>query len=210
MLDLQYGRYDEEHLGELLSQTAEQRFTFTEEFDLEGVFKADWRFRPLDDAVSLAFKNDSALEQPELIVCRFGPRAKLELEDAGSAHTLLFLVVPTKPAGLDLRLAGHLAEVIQSDNFEERWLAAAGERELNEILMRDDHFYHGPVEAIPVLREQAGKTVADIDLPASCLLALIERDGDIKVATAEEILLPSDSVAIIAEPEDIASLLRDP
>lgn len=210
MLDLQYGLFTREHLAGLLATTAKERFTFDEDFDLEGVYTSEWRFRPLvDDAVALAFKSDSSLSQPELIVCRFGDKAQLELDEVGRAHTLLFLVVPTKPAALDLRLAGHLAEVVQSDNFEERWAAAKSERALNEILMRDDHFYHGPVEDIPILREQVGKPVGEIDLPASCLLALIERDEDIKVATADEILRFNDCVAIIAEPEDIASLLRN-
>ena len=207
MLDLRYGRYDFEHLGDVLFKTAEQRFTFPETIDVDEFLKSEWRFRPLDDSVFLAFKTHSELTQPELFVCRFGPQTKLELEGIESAHTLLFLIVPNKPAGLDLRLAGHLAEVIQSDNFEERWLAAREEKELNAILMRDDHFYHGPVDNIPTLRDQLGKKVSEIELPASCLLALIERDNDIRIATADEVLQPGDYVAIIGEPEDVSNLL---
>ena len=208
MLDLRYGRYDTEHLGDVLYQTAEQRFDFPESFDFDSVLRSDWRFRPLEYAVYLGFKTASDLSQPELIVCRFGAQAKLEIDDVEDAHTLLFLIVPAKPVGLDLRLAGHLAEVIQSEHFEERWLAATEERDMNAILMRDDHFYHGPVSNIPILHEQTGKKVSDIQLPASCLLALIERDGDIRIATGDEILLAGDSVAVIGEPEDVDELLR--
>lgn len=207
MLDLRYGQYDAAHLGEILMQTAEQRFVFEDAFDPARIFAKAWTYRPLDNAVYLAFKTDTSLRQPELIVCRFGPQSKLNLPDVEDAHTLLFLVVPRKPVGLDLRLAGHIAEVIQSEFFEERWLKADGERELNAILMRDDHFYHGPVEAIPMLKAQTGKNVSDITLPATCLLALIERDGEILIATGAEVLQPGDSVAVIGEPEDVADLL---
>lgn len=210
MLDLRYGKYDHLHISEILLETATKRFEFSDQVDIQGLFGSEWRFRPLGAAVFLAFKTDGMLTQPELIVCRFGAQAKIELDDVASAHTLLFLVVPEKPAGLDLRLAGHLAEVIQSENFEPRWLGADDERALNEILMRDDHFYHGPVEAIPFLMSQLGKPIAEIELPASCLLALIDRDGDIRIATAEETLLPGDEVAVIGEPQDITELLSGP
>lgn len=208
MLDLRYGRYDWAHLGDVLTKTAQQRFELPESFDIEGALKDNWSFRPLADAVYLGFKTVPDAIPPELIVCRFGPQTQIEIEGVENAHTLLFLIVPAKPVGLDLRLAGHIAEVIQSDHFQERWLAATEERDMNSILMRDDHFYHGPVSEIPILQEQTGKKVSDIHLPDSCLLALIERDGDIRIATADEILLAGDSVAVIGEPEDVAELLR--
>ena len=145
-------------------------------------------------------------DKPELIVCRFGPQAKVEIEGVQNASSLLFLVSPTTPVGLDIRLAGHLAEVVQSDNFSERWAEAKGESELNQILMRDDHFYHGPVSNVPVLADQVGKPVSSIELPNSCLLALIERNGEILIAKPEVVLEKNDQVAIIGDPEDIGLL----
>ena len=129
-----------------------------------------------------------------------------ELEDVDEAHTLLFLVAPDRPVGLDLRLAGHIAEVVQSDNFTERWLGATDEKTLNGVLMRDDHFYHGPVETMPFLVEQLGRTVGELELPESCILALIERDGELVIPTPGVMLLAFDGVAIIGEPDDIALL----
>ena len=124
------------------------------------------------------------------------------------AHTLLFLVSPHRPVGLDLRLAGHIAEVVQSDHFTDRWINAGDDKALNAILMRDDHFYHGPVETMPFLVEQLGRTVAELELPTSCILALIERDGELVIPTPEVTLLAFDGVAIIGEPDDI-QLLND-
>jgi Trk K+ transport system NAD-binding subunit len=81
---------------------------------------------------------------------------------------------------------------------------------MNEVLMRDDHFLHGPVAQFPRLFEQAGQTIANVDLPASCLIAIIERDGDIVVATPETQLLASDEIAIIGEPADLQDLRKSP
>lgn len=122
----------------------------------------------------------------------------------------MFLIVPQKPVGLDLRLAGHLAEVVQSDHFEIRWLESESERDMNEVLMRDDHFLHGPVANFPSLFAQAGQKIADVTLPASCLIAMIERDGEILVATPETDLFDTDEVAIIGEPADLQDLRTTP
>ncbi len=213
VMDLRYGKYDQEHINELLMEMAEHRFPYTPEEGEEetenpiiGLFDHDWRYRPIGEGAYLALRSDKAAAQPELIVCRFGPKARLSLETVDDCHTLMYLVSPTKPIGLDLRIAGHLAEVVQSDNFIERWLTAKEEKELNAILMRDDHFYHGPVEGVSAIREHIGRPIGELSLPASCLVALIERDGEVIIATPDVVVEAGDCVAIIGEPEDIAAL----
>lgn len=210
ILDMRFGKYDSEHLNELLGEAAKNRFADDdgEDLDFNEIFRYDWEYRPIGHGVYLALKTESQVPNPELIVCRFGPQAKLNIEDIEDAHTLLYLVSPNKPVGLDLRIAGHLAEVVQSDHFLERWLKAKDEKALNEILMRDDHFYHGPASKVPFLRDQFGKPVGELELPASCLLAMIERDGELIIAKPNVVLSSGDHIAIIGEPEDIASLTR--
>ncbi len=210
ILDLRYGKYDSDHLNELLGEAAKNRFAADdgEDLDFDEIFRHSWRHRPIGPGVYLALKTEPAVPNPELIVCRFGPQAKLGIDTVDDAHTLLFLVSPKKPIGLDLRIAGHLAEVVQSDNFLDRWLKAKDEKSLNEILMRDDHFYHGPVEAVPFLKGQIGKPVGELELPASCLLAMIERDRELIIAKPDVILKAGDDIAIIGEPEDIAALQK--
>ncbi len=207
VLDVQHGAYGRGRLTDLLRGTAAERF---EAGDLIAETLDDlWVFRPVGDGVYLSTTVSADLTQPELIVCRFGPQAALSLESTegvNDAHTLLFLVTPDRPVGLDLRVAGHLAEVVQSENFEERWLQADDEKALNGILMRDDHFYHGPVETMPFLVDQLGKTVGELELPRSCILAVIERDGALVIPTPDVTLLAFDGVAIIGEAPDIKLL----
>jgi len=120
----------------------------------------------------------------------------------------MFLVTPPKPAGLDLRLVGHLAEVVQSLDFEKRWLQADDAKAMNEVLMRDDHFLHAPLSDLPYLSQHVGEPLSSFELPDSCLIALIERDGKIIIANPKEVLQPGDSIAVIGEPEDLERLKR--
>jgi len=95
---------------------------------------------------------------------------------------------------------------VQSEHFEAEWLAAETESHMNDVLMRDDYFLQGTLEDYPVLLEQAGQKIADIQLPASCLITLLKRRGKIIVATPEMELKPDDNVVIIGEPEDLNDL----
>ncbi len=211
VVDIREGEFDNAALGVLLRETARERFD-------SGDAVADslndaMAFRPIDEGVFMSMMINPDIERPELIVCRFGPDVEQSLtdidvvvDDLTGAHTLLFLVAPNNPVGLDLRLAGHLAEVVQSDHFAQRWTRAQDEKALNAILMRDDHFYHGPVETMPFLVEQLGRTIGELELPESCILAIIERDGELVIPTPEVTLLAFDGVAIIGEPDDIQLL----
>lgn len=210
MMDFRYGIYDHAHISEILKQQAVARFEIDPEIITDVLEEDALHLHPISDHVHIAYKTHAALTQPELFVLRFGPQAKLEISSAQDAHTLMFLIVPPKPVGLDLRLAGHLAEVVQSDHFETRWLDSESERDMNEVLMRDDHFLHGPLSEFPSLLAQANQKIADVILPASCLIAMIERNGAIIVATPSTELLPSDEVAIIGEPSDLQDLREKP
>jgi len=204
VVDLHEGDFDTDRLRHLLAETAAERF---ENGDVVGTTLAEHDdFRPIGEGVYLSITTAKEIERPELIVCRFSARATIAFDGVDRAHTLLYLVTPDRPVGLDLRLAGHIAEVVQSDHFNERWLGASDEKALNGVLMRDDHFYHGPVETMPFLVEQLGRTVGELDLPRSCILAVIERDGELIIATPDVTLLAFDGVAIIGEPSDIELL----
>lgn len=206
VMDFRYGSYDSDYLQEIMTENSMEKFDI-EPAVIEGLFaNGDTSFHALSEGVRICYKSDEKLTQPELFVFRFGPQARLGIPNAKSAHTLMFLICPKKPAGLDLRIAGHLAEVVQSDNFDMRWLGAKSERDLNEILMRDDHFLHAPVSKLPYLATQIGKSIGEIDMPDSCLIAMIERDKQIIIATPEIILSEGDEVAIIGEPEDLDRL----
>ena len=210
MMDFRYGMYDIDHIQDIIKQQGAERYELDPAIIEETLDEDKLYLHEISEHVHISYSTHEGVAEPELFVLRFGPQARLDIKAARDAHTLMFLIVPPKPVGLDLRLAGHLAEVVQSDHFEQRWLSSESERDMNEVLMRDDHFLHGPVANFPSLLEQAGAKIADISLPASCLIAMIERDGTIIVATPDIELQASDEVAIIGEPVDLENLRKSP
>lgn len=172
--------------------------------------------QPLGEKVHIWSEPLAGVEQPELVVFRrpggltvTGGGGDRPLDRHG-LHTLMFLVSPRGIAGLDLRLAGHLAEIIQSDAFERRWLAAETDAEMRDLLVRDDHFLHAPVEKIPYLAGSVGRPLRELRFPGSCLVALVEREGEVLTAKGSTVLEAGDELAIIGEPEDLAILRRPP
>jgi Trk K+ transport system NAD-binding subunit len=109
-----------------------------------------------------------------------------------------------------MRLAGHMAEVVQSDGFERRWLSAETESQLTDVLVRDDHFLHIPLSEIPALASQTGSRIGDLDLPPGLLIALIERGDKTLIASNELTLEAGDIVALIGEPEAVDDLQTGP
>jgi len=205
--DFRYGRYDRELLREMIREVAVERHSLEPELANE-IAIAPAYFRPLSEGIQLTTQLNKNLDSPELYIFRFGPKAKLELEiehDEG-LHTLIILACPPKPAGLDMRIAGHLAEIIGGEGFENRWLAATSEAELNDVLVRDDHFLHLNVEDIPFLANQIGSSLSDITLPEQVSIVLIERGTEMHYANPALILEAGDIVAVIGEPEALAKL----
>lgn len=209
--DFRYGKYDVELMGDMIREVAIDRHDIDPEIASELTSKT-LRFRPLSEGIQLARLLNKGLERPELYIFRFGPKSKLELniDSEEGVHTLIFLVCPPKPAGLDMRIAGHLAEIIGGEGFESRWLAARSEAELNDVLVRDDHFLHLNVKDVALLSDQLGLPLSDVNLPDQVNIVLIERGTEMLYAKPSLVLQEGDIVAIIGEPDALASLQRVP
>jgi basic amino acid/polyamine antiporter, APA family len=210
MRDLPFGQYDLARLIEMMGELAVERFDVEEAIITQQFADKPLSFQLLQEGIAIAYRADSRLKSPALFVFRFGRGTTLNVDGQEQAHTLMFLVTPPKPAGLDLRIVGHLAEVAQGDGFITRWLSAADEKAMNEILMRDDHFIHAQVSELSYLSDQVGKSIAEIDLPASCLIVMIEREGRLIIAQPKEELRQDDLLAIIGEPGDLGLLYEGP
>ena len=206
--DFRYGRYTVADLAEIMAEESEARFDIPADTVREIVRDCETQFRELSERVRLVPYVHEDITEPELFIFRFGPKAHLDMniEEVDEVHTLMFLLSPRKPAGLDMRIAGHLAEIVQGEGFDRRWLCAQSESELTDVLVRDDHFLHVPVMEVPSLATQVGKRLADLELPEDCLLALVERDGKTLIAGPDIVLAKRDIVALVGEPEVIDTL----
>jgi hypothetical protein len=210
--DFRYGHYDMETLSELMAEEGVKRYNIAPATTADILGSERLIFRPISDGVRLARYVDGRIEEPELFIFRFGPKARLDLDldTPDDVHTLMFLLCPPKPAGLDMRIAGHLAEIVQGEGFERRWLSARSEAELNDVLVRDDHFLHVPVASLPRLKAQIGKRVGDLTGMGDVVVALIERGNQTVIATPNNVLMDGDVVALVGEPDDLMTLRRAP
>ena len=208
--DFRYGHYTWEELVDAMAETGHTRYGIDEAVTRDILEGRAPQFRSISDGVRLAFRLDKRLEEPELFIFRFGPKARLdfEVDEADDVHTIMVLLCPPKPAGLDMRIAGHIAEIVQGEGFARRWLGAQSEAELTDVLVRDDHFLHVPVDCLPDLVAQAGQEIRELDLPEGVIIALVERDGRTIVATPKLVLRAEDKIALIGEP-DALEALRD-
>lgn len=207
IFDFDEGAYDTEKLMQIIAGSIEERTGLNPDL-LQHAFEDSFRNRHLISAsVALWYDTIDTLKTPQLIIFRFHGDAHISVHGDDNLHTLILLFCPKRPVGLDLRLAGHIAEIVQSNQFEERWMSAGENKDLREILMRDNHFLHKKIEDIPYLQDHIGKTIKEITLPGTCIIALLEREGDMVIAAPNVILNAGDELALIGEEKDLQKLL---
>ena len=166
------------------------------------------KFTNLGNGVVASYLSYDNLETAEMVVFRMRKAADAQLPGINTpVHALIFVVTPQKNPGLDMRLVGHLAEIVQPDSFLERWLNAESEKELREILMSDEHFIHVSVDDNRYLKEQLGQKIGEISLPGESLIAIIYRNGDLIIPHGNTELEPGDELSIIGQPQDIRTLM---
>lgn len=131
--------------------------------------------------------------------------SKEDQNEIKKIRSIIFLVSSSENARQHLRILAHLSEVVDDDRFMVRWKNARNDDELREVLLRDDRF-------IKLIIQQGnpmiGKEIKDIDLPKECLIAIIKRNGKMKVPHGDTVIKVNDELAFIGEEEGIL-VLRD-
>ena len=54
---------------------------------------------------------------------------------------------------------------------------------------------------------QSGQKIAELSLPESCVITMLERKGELTLTTPEMELRPTDEIVIIGEPVDLQELV---
>ncbi len=128
-------------------------------------------------------------------------------DDAGEKiHMFIFLVSSEKHSGSHLRILAHIAEMVDSDHFLERWQSAKDERKLKEIMLHDEQFINLKVNTEDMTARMIGKKVKDIELPGKSLLALLKRNREVIIPHGNTVILEDDELSVIGEIEDIEEL----
>ncbi|MDZ7756464.1 amino acid permease [Rhodohalobacter sp.] len=121
-------------------------------------------------------------------------------------NSLIYLISSTKRSGQHLRILAHLAEMIDTIDFRDRWLEAKDEAELREILLRDERFINLRVSKDDPTKEMINKRVKNLDLPGSTLITVIKRGGEIIYAHGKTRIENNDRLSLIGDKEDLKKL----
>lgn len=121
-------------------------------------------------------------------------------------YAFFFLVGSEKRATQHLRFLAHIAEMIDKEDFLEKWLHAGDEGELRKVLLRDERFLTVRVSSKNRSGKLIGKKVSEIDLPGESLITIIRRNGGIVIPRGYTVIKEYDELFIIGEVDDVEDL----
>jgi mannitol/fructose-specific phosphotransferase system IIA component (Ntr-type) len=190
--------------------------------DTEELVKA---FQREDDFGALSIGRGAALNhtripidgEPELFIVRikdglvtrdtcFEDEVKDEKEH--TFYALFFLISSEKDATQHLRFLAHMAEMIDQENFFERWTSAEDEAELREILLRNERFINIYIRSDSETAKMIGKKIYEINLPGESLVAILKRGEDINIPHGSTEIREGDELSIIGQVEDIEEIKK--
>lgn len=160
----------------------------------------------LSDYAECHYRSFTDVKQTELVIFRIQNADTENHADAPPNRLAAYLICPAGAEGLEIRIMGHLAEVIQTPRFTKRWAEAVDKKQLRQALLSDEHFISVQASANPLTAEYCGKALSEIPLPGSCLITVIYRDRDLLIPHGHTVILPGDELLIIGDPSDITQL----
>ena len=153
------------------------------------------------------------IDEPEMVMvhCQSGICVDLEdeieeLDVSEPVYAFFFLVSPRKDEGEHLRTLATLANRTDEEQFLVEWRAATDEQEVKESLLHHERYLTLHLLSGTSTEEFIGRSIADLNLPAGVLVALVRRDEQITVPSGSTTLEEGDRVTIIGNPAGIERL----
>jgi len=170
---------------------------------------------PVAGGAALPHLRLGGLDRPALVVVRVanglaeesvvgGPWGEHPPRDP--IRALFFLVSPDEDPARHLRLLAEIAGRVDDPSFVHEWLAASGERQLKEILLRHDRFLSLTLDAGGRTGVLVDRQVRDLRLPRGCLIAVIHREGEALVPDGDTVLREGDRITVIGSPRGVRQL----
>ena len=117
-----------------------------------------------------------------------------------------FLVTPEEQPLLHMRIIGHMAELIEAEEFLDRWVSAKNERSLKEVLLSDERLIHIRLRKNNQSSVWIDKEIMEMELPGECLVTIIERKKEIIIPKGRTKMQEGDVLSILGYPNDIKEL----
>ncbi len=169
---------------------------------------------PVTHGVALPHFRCNGIEHSILVLMRvkngidipiFNPLTYKE-EDVQRVVAVFFLISPEKDPTQHLRILAQIAGRVDDDSFSKEWNAAVDEQELKEALLHDDNF-----QALHILKGKKtelfiNKELKEIKFPSGCLVALLQRGGEIIVPKGNTKIHEGDRITVIGDPESMKEL----
>jgi len=153
------------------------------------------------------------IDEPEMVMvhCQSGICVNLEdeIEDmdlSDPVYAFFFLVSPTDDEGEHLRTLATLANRVDEEQFMVEWRAASNEQEIKESLLHHERYLTLHLLSSTSTEDLIGRSVADLNLPAGMLVALVRRNGQIHVPSGSTTLQEGDRMTVIGNPAGIDRL----
>jgi NhaP-type Na+/H+ and K+/H+ antiporter len=121
-------------------------------------------------------------------------------------YAFFFLVSPTDDEGEHLRTLATLANRVDEEQFLVEWRAASNEQEIKESLLHHERYLTLHLLSSTSTGNLIGRSVADLNLPAGMLVALVRRNGQIHVPSGSTTLQEGDRMTVIGNPAGIDRL----
>ncbi|WP_022836012.1 amino acid permease [Salisaeta longa] len=160
------------------------------------------------------------LEREELVMIHCAGGVEVSLDDAqapgegisgtagrtATAYALFFLVSPREDQSLHLRTQAALVHRIEDASFMTEWREATNEQQAKETLLHHERYLSLHLVAESAAADFIDQRVADLNIPASTLVALVRRNGAIMVPRGDTVLHAGDRITIIGDPAGIERL----
>jgi mannitol/fructose-specific phosphotransferase system IIA component (Ntr-type) len=168
---------------------------------------------PVTSGVALPHMRLDGVDFPRMVIVHSiegimvgGADAFGEPREPERVHAIFFLLSAKDDPAQHLRMLAQIAGRVEADGFMDRWLGARSSKEIKEILFQDGHSCTLDLVRHGRTSELIGLTIAEVELPETCLIVIIRRDGEYVVPRGTTQLEWGDSLTIIGDPEGIASL----
>ncbi len=162
---------------------------------------------PVAHGVGLPHLRIDGIQHAEMVLVRSRPGIHIIYTDPlthaqraeQTLTALFFLFSPETNPTQHLRILAQIAGRVEEASFEKDWNAANDEQELKEALLRDERFLSFYVRKDGKTGPMIGRALRDLDLPQSCLVALLRRGGQMVAPSGRTVFREGDRITVIGD-----------
>ena len=168
---------------------------------------------PVSHGVALPHLRLPDLEHALMILVRTSAGIHVEIPTpyAGQVmdqkiYAVIFLASPEDDAAQHLRILAQVAQHVDNESFMPQWLATEDANHLRNVLLHEERFMSLLVEKRARSAELIDRSLREFDLPNGCLVAMVDRDGDMIIPHGNTVLREGDRLTIVGVPASITEM----